>query len=142
MHLFDSHVAQDSMTTSAVILDVANSVTEQFPDISRLHLWSDNAGCYKSSDTLLSLFHSRLFSSYDFCEMQDGKGACDRMAATIKSAVRRYVNEGHDVVSPVDFKQVRICSIKRAQQFFFCVVHACVPFLVMSQCPPIRNIQF
>ena len=111
MHLFDSHVAQDSTTTSAVILDVAHSITEQFPDTSRFHLWSDIASCYENNDTLLSLFHSKLFSAYDLCEMQDGKGACDRMAATIKSAVGRYVNKGHDVVSPLDLKQVHIYCI-------------------------------
>ena len=106
IHLFDSNVVQGSATTTAVILDVAQSIKHQFPEINSFHLWSDNAGCYKSSETIQTLFCSKLFASYDFCEMQDGKGACDRIAATIKSAIRRYVNEGHDVVSPLQFKQV------------------------------------
>ena len=37
----------------------------------------------------------------NFGEAQDVKGACDRTAASLKSGKRRYVNQGHDVVSAV-----------------------------------------
>ena len=40
----------------------------------------------------------------DFSDPQGGKGPCDRKAATIKAHVRRYINEGHDVLTGRDFK--------------------------------------
>lgn len=41
-----------------------------------------------------------------FIEAQDGKGACDRTAAVINANIRRFVNEGHDLVTARDMKQV------------------------------------
>ena len=40
----------------------------------------------------------------DFSDPQGGKGPCDRKAATIKAHVRRFVSEGHDVLTADDFK--------------------------------------
>ncbi|CAC5395476.1 unnamed protein product [Mytilus coruscus] len=42
--------------------------------------------------------------SYNFSEAQDGKGPCDRRASHIKSVVKRYINEGHDVTSAEEMK--------------------------------------
>ncbi len=39
-------------------------------------------------------------SRYDFSEAQSGKDLCDRKIAPMKSHLHRYVNQGHDVVSP------------------------------------------
>ena len=36
-------------------------------------------------------------AQYDFSEPQAGKDICDRRIASIKSHIRRFVNEGHDV---------------------------------------------
>lgn len=41
----------------------------------------------------------------DFSDPQGGKGPCDRRAATIKTHVLRYTNEGQDVISANDLKQ-------------------------------------
>ena len=38
----------------------------------------------------------------DFSEPQGGKGPCDRKAATIKAHIRRFVDEGHDVITADD----------------------------------------
>ena len=40
----------------------------------------------------------------DFSDPQGGKGPCDRKAATIKAYVRRYINEGHNVLTACDFR--------------------------------------
>lgn len=40
----------------------------------------------------------------DFSDPQGGKGSCDRKAATIKAHVRRFVNEGHDVLTADDLR--------------------------------------
>ena len=39
----------------------------------------------------------------DFSDPQGGKSACDRKAATVKAHVRRYVKEGHNVVTVREF---------------------------------------
>ncbi len=46
-----------------------------------------------------------LIRRFDFSEPQAGKSVCDRMAATIKGNVRRYVNEGNNCETSVDFVQ-------------------------------------
>ncbi|CAC5422533.1 unnamed protein product [Mytilus coruscus] len=43
--------------------------------------------------------------SYDFCESQNGKGPCDRTGATLKSAIRRYINQGNDVLNASSMKK-------------------------------------
>ncbi|CAC5381236.1 unnamed protein product [Mytilus coruscus] len=50
VHIFQIQIAQDSLTTAAIIIDVINCIqTMKGSDLS-FHLWSDNAGCYKSSE--------------------------------------------------------------------------------------------
>ena len=44
----------------------------------------------------------------DFSDPQGGKGPCDRKAATIKTHVRQYINERHDVLTAHDFKEAML----------------------------------
>lgn len=46
-----------------------------------------------------------LINRFDFSEPQAGKSVCDRMAATIKANVRRYVNEGNNCETSAEFVQ-------------------------------------
>lgn len=46
-----------------------------------------------------------LIRRFDFSEPQAGKSACDRMSATIKGNIRRYVNEGNDCENSQQFVQ-------------------------------------
>ncbi|CAF4902432.1 unnamed protein product, partial [Rotaria magnacalcarata] len=39
----------------------------------------------------------------DFCDLQDDKGPCDRYAAVIKSNIRRYLSENHNITSASEF---------------------------------------
>jgi hypothetical protein len=39
---------------------------------------------------------------YDFSEPQFGKDVCDRIISPLKSALRRYCNEGNDILSASD----------------------------------------
>lgn len=73
--------------------------------ISSFHVWSDNAGCYKSTEMMALLKSHGLVRSFNFCEAQDGKGPCDRTGATLKSAIRRFVNQGHDVLTAHSMKE-------------------------------------
>lgn len=62
----------------------------------------DNAGCYQSTSVLLSAQRRATKNNINLCQVdysdpQGGKGPCDRKAATIKSHIKIYLNEGHDV---------------------------------------------
>jgi hypothetical protein len=46
----------------------------------------------------------------DFSDPQGGKGPCDRKAATIKAHIRRYINEGHDVLTASDLRDAILSS--------------------------------
>ena len=46
----------------------------------------------------------------DFSDPQGGKGPCDRKAATIKAHVRRFINEEHDVLTTLDFKEAMLSN--------------------------------
>lgn len=70
------YTAQDASVTFQIMIDVARDIMMHRHDAKYLHFFSDNAGCYKSSYTLLSL-HQELSDSivsYNFCEAQNGKG--------------------------------------------------------------------
>jgi len=74
---------------------------------------------------------------YDFSELQSGKDLCDRILCPLKGAIRRYCNEGHDVLTasymhtalkerPIQGCTAAVCSvneiekdldIKKLQQF-------------------------
>ncbi|VDI31910.1 Hypothetical predicted protein [Mytilus galloprovincialis] len=101
IHIFEGQISQDSSNTTAVILDTVDTIQKQNPNITNVHLYSDNAGCYKSNETMNALHQSGKIATYDFCEAQDGKGSCDRTAATVKCAVKRYINQGNDVLNAV-----------------------------------------
>ncbi|XP_063443690.1 uncharacterized protein LOC134724531 [Mytilus trossulus] len=51
------------------------------------------------------LYANGSIASYDFCESQNGKGPCDRTGATLKSAIRRFINQGNDVLTAFAMKK-------------------------------------
>lgn len=101
VHCFES-CNQDSCTVLAVIDDVFSQLKNIMPEMTCVYLRSDNAGCYHSSSTMLSLHQVAVkngikLERVDFSDPQGGKGACDRKAATIKSHMRVHLNSGHDI---------------------------------------------
>ncbi|CAG2215432.1 unnamed protein product [Mytilus edulis] len=92
--------------------DVLNNVLKNNPEVQSVHLWSDNAACYKCTDTLININNNKPSKghivSYNFCEAQDGKGACDRAAALFRSGIKRFVNQGNDVGNAMQIKTVRL----------------------------------
>ena len=45
------------------------------------------------------------FRRYDFSEPQFGKDVCDRIISPLKGALRRYCDEGHDILTASDMYQ-------------------------------------
>lgn len=77
VHIFQSQVSQDSITTAAIIIDVMENIQSIDASISSFHVWSDNAGCYKSTEMIALLKSHGMVRSFNFCEAQNGKGPCD-----------------------------------------------------------------
>ena len=99
---------QDSDTVVAILNVVLCHVKETDPRIKNAFIRSDNAGCYHSANTLVSAKQISektgiVIKRIDFCDPQSGKGPCDRYAAVIKSNVRRYLNEKHNVTTASEF---------------------------------------
>lgn len=107
VHILDSQTPQDSALTSALIIDTIKDMALH-KTISEVYIWSDNAGCYKSTHMIQSLHQElpALVRFYNFCEAQDGKGPCDRKASHIKSSIKRFINEGNNVLDAAQMKKV------------------------------------
>ena len=64
-------------------------------------------------------------ASVDLRDLQGGKGAADRIAATAKSHIRVYINEGNDVTNDTQMRDalpshggiegVRVVALERLQ---------------------------
>lgn len=109
VHVFDT-ATQDAVTSNAILKDLFRHVHLMNRDINTLYIRSDNAGCFHSSYSAMSIpelnnnDYNISIRRMDFCDPQAGKSICDRKAAHIKSCIKRYVNEGHNVQTAADFK--------------------------------------
>ncbi|KAI8490451.1 hypothetical protein Bbelb_317190 [Branchiostoma belcheri] len=89
---------------------VLSIIKAENPTLCKVFLRSDNAGCYHCAPLLLSMpaISQKTGISvlrYDFSDPQAGKHICDRKIASMKTHIRRFVNERHDVVTAEDMKQ-------------------------------------
>lgn len=107
------HIVENCSQDTSVVIPIMQHTLKELktgnPNIVSASFRQDNAGCYHSGNMLAAC---RLMEEttgikvdrVDFSDPQGGKGACDRKAATIKSHVRRYINEGHDVVNAAQLR--------------------------------------
>ena len=108
VHIIES-CNQESSSVVKIMQDVLSTIKLDNKEVSGAYLRQDNAGCYHSSSTILSC---PLISAstgvkihrIDFSDPQGGKGAADRLAATCKSHVRIFINEGNDVTTAHQLK--------------------------------------
>ena len=122
VHVFNT-CTQNGRAIVSILSDTFNRLKEEEAGINTAYVRCDNAGCYHGAQTLLSVRKLQedtniSIKRFDFCEPQAGKGPCDRMAATIKGTVRRYVNEHNDCTTSGEF----VLAAKR------------VPFLSVFAC--------
>ncbi len=54
---------------------------------------------------LLTILDKLKITSYDFCDSQGGKGACDRKAAHAKAHLKRFVSQGNDAIDAYGIKK-------------------------------------
>ncbi|KAK3711647.1 hypothetical protein QZH41_009412, partial [Actinostola sp. cb2023] len=94
---------------------VLDTLKKEHPDITKAYFRQDNAGCYHSSSTIMACRDLATHTGIhvvriDFSDPQGGKGAADRLAATCKSHIRTYINEGHDVCTAADMKDALLSN--------------------------------
>ena len=108
VHIFDS-CTQDWFSVASIVEHVLSVIKMEDPSITKFFLRSENAGCYHNTELLLSLKamgerHGVEFKRYDFSDPQSGKDVCDRRIASMKTHMRRWVNEGHDITTAEEIK--------------------------------------
>ena len=108
IHVFDK-CNQNWFAVASILEDTLKTLKTGFPSLKEAFLRSDNAGCYHCSYLILSLSDlgkrtGITISRYDFSDPQAGKDVCDRRIATVKSHMRRFINEGNDIKSASDMK--------------------------------------
>ena len=109
VHLFDSCVQDCWFSIASIVEHTISMIKMEDPHIATVYLRSDNAGCYHNTELILSLKamgdrHGVEFSRYDFSDPQSGKDVCDRRIASMKTHIRHWVNEGHDVTTAGEMK--------------------------------------
>lgn len=112
MHVIEE-CSQDASAVVQITHQILKTLKAEHPEISNATLRQDNAGCYHSVSwlsacLLMGAATGIHVKKVDFSDPQGGKGPCHRKAATIKAHVRRYINEGHDVLTARDFKDAAL----------------------------------
>ena len=107
-HLFNS-CSQDWFAVLSILENLLISVRSSNPKVTKAFLRSDEAGCYHNSQLIVAArdIGQRVGVSierYDFSEPQSGKDVCDRILCLMKGAIRRYCNEGHDILTARDIR--------------------------------------
>jgi hypothetical protein len=90
VHVFDQ-VIQDSEAVLAIISDILKQIKVNHPTIDRAYIRCDNAGCYHSARTILSLpaisrASGITIERIDFSEPQGGKGKTIKLFLTRKKS--------------------------------------------------------
>lgn len=116
-HLFNS-CSQDRFAVLSILENLMSGIKQSNPGITKAYLRSDEAGCYHNSNLIASLRDLGARQGievvrYDHSEPQYGKDVCDRILCPMKAAIRRYCNEGHDIVTAQD---MRVALMERPVQ--------------------------
>ena len=105
-HLFDS-CTQDWYAVASIIENLLLTIKSNMPLVSKACIRSDEAGCYHNNLLIASLpdIGKRVgisVQSYHFSEPQQGKDIYDRIISPLKSSIRKYCNEGHNIINATD----------------------------------------
>lgn len=127
-HLFDS-CQQDWFAVCSVIENLLKVVKNENPAINSVYLRSDGAGCYHNNSLIAAVRDVgeravvRVLR-YDFSEPQHGKDVCDRILCPMKASIRRYCNEGHDIITADDMRTALSERNVRGTSACVCLVDA------------------
>ena len=101
---------QDSTAVVLVMQHVLKTLKSEHLEVTTSFFRQDNAGCYHCANTVLAcpLIEQSTgikMARLDFSDPQGGKGSADRLAATCKSHIRIYIDEGHNVTTAEEMKE-------------------------------------
>ena len=101
---------QGSSAVVSIMAHVLKTLKKEHPEIQKAFFRQDNAGCYHSTVTIASVPAIEKESviqvvEVSFSDPQGGKRPADCMAATIKSHIIRFVNEGNDVTNAKEMEK-------------------------------------
>ena len=130
-HILDS-CQQDWYAVCSIIENTLEALKKEHPHITQVNLRSDEAGCYYNNFLVAVVRDAGnrvgiTVTRYHFSEPQYRKDVCDRILCLMKSAIRRYCNEGHDVLSAKDMRTAlsqrpvrgttaNVCSVNETQK--------------------------
>ena len=120
-HLFD-YYQQDWFAVCSIFENLLKNILASRPLTYSVFLRSDEAGCYHNNALIASLkdVGQRLgvqVKRYDYSEPAYGKDVCDRILCPMKSSIRCYCDEGHDINCAANMRTtlferpVRIASV-------------------------------
>ncbi|CAC5356523.1 unnamed protein product [Mytilus coruscus] len=78
-----------------------------------IHIFSNQTS--QDSHTTSGIIQDAVYKPTTSEEAQNGKGPCDRTVATVKSAIRRHINQGNDVVTANHMKEAIEKSMKNVR---------------------------
>ena len=95
---------QGSSAVVSIMAHVLRTLKEEHPELQKVFFRQDNAGCYHSTATILSVptienATGLQVAEVGFSDPQGGKGSADLMAAPVKGHITRFVNEGNNVTN-------------------------------------------
>ena len=108
-HLFDA-CQQDWFAVCSIIESTLREIKTEKPHITRVYQRSDEAVCYHNNSLVAAArgIGKRVgleVYRYDFSEPQYGKDVCDRILCPMKTCIRRFCNEGHDILLAGDMRR-------------------------------------
>ena len=107
-HLFDQ-CTQDWYAVTSIREDFLKQLKIKNPLLQKVHLRSDEAGCYHNSSLVTAVRDVAKgvgveVHSYHYSEPQCGKDIRDRILYPMKFSIRAYCNEGHGLLTAVDMR--------------------------------------
>ena len=117
---------QDALTTAAIIKENMSAYKKNNPEVKKIWLRSDNAGCYKSSKMIQSVasiedIEDLEVLGYVFSAPCDGKSLCDTYAAIVKHHIAKMVSSGEmDVTNPRELAKAAVAASGIANVVVMC----------------------
>ena len=129
-HLLDT-CNQDWYAVLSILENLLVHLKSSSPSLSKVYLRSDEAGCYNNNNLIAALHDLGLrvgvsVCQFDHSEPQHGKDICDRILCPMKAAIKRFCNEGNDIVCaenmrtalkerPVKGTTAAVCTVNEAK---------------------------
>ena len=103
--LVDDSSKQDALTTAAIVKENLIIYKKNNPQVKRVYIRSDNAGCYKTAKLIHALYSLDIddleIMGYVFSAPCDGKSICDTYAGIVKHHLTKMVSTGKmDITNP------------------------------------------